>query len=176
MIPRTLAAKLTRIFLATLITLLSPGCAQSELQVQAATASAIAVVANVELEVLGQIFSADLTAAITQAALDEDAAASAQHRTPNRRPAMDAAGDAANARWIPVWGDADGTHLGAWTTFRTLHTAWANQIEAGEAKTALVPRVNEAYCDLLLAIPPKYRARIAIPLIACPTLPTKEAP
>lgn len=174
MIPRTLATKLAAILLATLITLLSPGCAPSELQVQATTASAIAVVANVELLDLGKAFDADLVTAIHQAALDEDAAASAEHRTPARMPAMNAAQAVVEARWIPIWGDA--SHLGAWSTFRALHTTWAAQIEAGDAKAALGPRVNAAYCDLLLAIPPKYRARIAIPLIACPALSTKEAP
>ena len=168
---RTPALRLTA--LAPLLLVLS-GCAASDLQVQAATASGIAVVANVSLDQLATVYQDDLVAAMRQAAIEEDASAAAQHRPSDRRPGIEAAEEAVNARWILIWGDA--TSVGAWETFRALHDGWANQIEAGQAKVALGPRVNAAYCDLLVALPPKYRAAIAIPPISCPVLPTKETP
>ena len=75
-------------------------CAQSELHVQAADASGVAAVANISLDMLGKAFEADL-----QAAIDEDASAAAQHRSPNRARAMDAAQATVEKRWIPIWGD-----------------------------------------------------------------------
>ena len=165
----TLANRLTAICLATFIVLLSPGCAQTTLQREAVAASTIAAVANVSLEALGRIYDADLTDAITAAALAEDAAASTQRRTPCRKCAMDAAEVEVNQHWTPIWGDpASEIHLGAWEIFRMAHAAWADQIEAGEAKSALGIRANAAYCDLLPLVPVKYRAAIAVVGIACP--------
>ena len=145
------------------------GCAQSDLQVQAAVASGVAAVANISLDTLGKVYEADLLAALKQAAIDEDASAAAQHRSSNRQPALDAAMIAVNKRWIPIWGDpSDGANIGAWEVFRALHETWATQIEAGQAKSALGDRVNAAYCSILGALPEKYRSMITIPLIPCP--------
>ena len=165
----TLADKLAGIFLAALITLLCPGCSQTALQREATIASTVADVANVSLESLGRGYESDLTDSITAAALAEDTAAPAQHRAPCRKCAMDKAEDAVNQRWTPIWGDpASETHLGAWEAFRVAHSAWADQIEAGEAKSTLGTQVNRAYCDLLPLLPAKYRATITIVAIPCP--------
>lgn len=145
------------------------GCNPTALQTQAAIASGVAKVANVSLDTLGKAYEADLITSLRTAAIDEDASASAQHRAPDRRPALDAAERAVNTRWIAIWGDpSNGSNIGAWEVFRALHDAWAVQIEAGQVKSTLGDRVNEAYCSILIALPVKYRDMIAIPLIPCP--------
>ncbi len=157
-------------FMAALFALLTlagcSGCSGSAIHTEAKVATAIALVANTGLDVLGKVYEEQLVAAIL-AAGDATYAAEA-----DRNAAIDRAEAAVIARWAPVWGDPPevlGGRLGAWTVFRAAHTAWAAAIESGAGGATLRAQMESAYCALVAALPADAAALVRVPGVECST-------
>lgn len=126
-----------------LLLVLLAACTPTELQVQAATADAIATATNAALPVLVAAYERQGDDAIESAA-NVDSAALAL--------------DAVRAEWAPVWRAVD--------AFRAAHDAWATALERGQVDLVTAGKVRDAYCALRALVTgvdlPNW------PLLACP--------
>lgn len=109
--------------------MLLTGCGNSQLQIQAQTANAVAQAANSALPLLVERFRREGFSAIDQvrarAGSEEDARAAVA---------------AVEARWEPIWK--------AWDVLKVAQDGWAIAVESGGDTDAALKGLKDAYCGL----------------------------
>jgi hypothetical protein len=139
------------------------GCSASALRIEAATASAVAEVANLGLPILTAAYEQEINDAIVDAAGKEDLAATRERRPSVRGPAMDAAEAAVVLHWAPVWS--------AWSVLRFAHGTWAVAIETGTSGGNELAQMTAAYCDFAAIVPAKLKPALgSVVGVACPVV------
>lgn len=121
-------------------------CSPSAIQIEAATANAVALAANSALPLLAEAFRQDGLSAIADVKARGGTADEAR-----------AAVAAVEAKWAPVWR--------GWAALRIAEDAWATALEQGGDTAAALAAVRLAYCGLLSEWPssvPKL-----VPMVAC---------
>ena len=163
---RTLAAAIILISTLMLFSGSILGCSGASLRIESATAEGLADVANVGLPVISAAYEQAVTDAIRNAAIQEDATASREHRSSNRGPAMDSAEQVVVLHWAPVWS--------AWAVFRASHDAWASAIETGTSNSNEFAQVKAAFCALKTVAPASLKDLLAkVPVLTCPPVVTE---